>query len=390
MSRTTPIVGSIVGLIGANLIASYGYSVYYRRTILDTLIHGTLPAAERLPSFLRNEVKEEIRSLLRPIEPSKFFHVVFGQPGCGKSSLIKAVAHEINGGVGLIDVSPATESFGIDLGETFGFKFEQEITIFNWVTRIVLGQKAVELRGGKLTALRRSAEALQDAAREYKLASGQPFVLIVDSIDRLLTRDTEIFLSFLQYAGDWAGSGDITVLFVANDWRTVEAILGDHPTKTRTSAPLTIGRLSDNESLQLLKHWGVRENVRSNITKLVGGDFALIQKAANMSLNGSSFAEIESSLLQLMKLEFQRRRQQERHEDELKAFEIKQASELLLNSPSRKAKITEIGIENTCIADVPLRLQSDPIFQVEDGNIYFASELVEKAAKQVFHVQVDH
>ena len=98
-----------------------------------------------------------------------------------------------------MEVSPCTEDFGRDLGETFSFKLEKHVNLFNIVTQTVVGRKTLDMPAGtgKLSSLRRSCEALHEAAIEYRKAFGKPFVLVIDSVDRL-EGNKEVLEAFVE------------------------------------------------------------------------------------------------------------------------------------------------------------------------------------------------
>jgi KaiC/GvpD/RAD55 family RecA-like ATPase len=125
---------------------------------------------------------------MQPERPIRFFSLILGHPGSGKTTLIRSVCREMGGGVGYIEVPPGTgEDFGRKLGEMFNFKLEKHVNLFNIVTQTVVGRKTLEMPAGtgKLSSLQRSCEALHEAAIEYKRVFGKPFVLVIDSVDRL-------------------------------------------------------------------------------------------------------------------------------------------------------------------------------------------------------------
>lgn len=195
------VVAAGLGLVGVNFAVNYGYQLTYKHAVLQKLEGGLLPPPAPLAALPREVLREEVRALLRPAKPARFYAVVAGPPGAGKSTALRAACRDVGPGVGYFDVSPACEDFGADLGQAFDFSFEKQVGLFNMVSQAVLGAKTVELGGHKLGSLRRSAEALAGAAREYRAQHGRPFVLVLDSVDRLQAGQKEALQAFIKCVG---------------------------------------------------------------------------------------------------------------------------------------------------------------------------------------------
>ena len=188
-----------IGLLVANWATPILYDKFYTQQVLERLEKGVLPPPAPPAPLARDAVRQEMHSLMRPERPTRFFSLILGHAGSGKTTLIRAVCREMRGGVGYMEVSPCTEDFGRDLGETFSFKLEKHVNLFNIVTQTVVGRKTLDMPAGtgKLSSLRRSCEALHEAAIEYRKAFGKPFVLVIDSVDRL-EGNKEVLEAFVE------------------------------------------------------------------------------------------------------------------------------------------------------------------------------------------------
>lgn len=148
-----------LGLLIANWTTPLAYNYFYTESVLQRLREGVLPPPEP-PSLLpREDLRRAVASLLRPEHPTRFFSLVLGAPGTGKSIAVRAACRGMGGGVGYLEVSPAAEDIGRDLGEAFAFRLERHVNLVNVVTQTILGRKTVEIAGGgKLASLRRACE----------------------------------------------------------------------------------------------------------------------------------------------------------------------------------------------------------------------------------------
>lgn len=62
-----------------------------------------------------------------------------------------------------------------------------------------------------LASVRQSAEALYAAAQEFRNRTGRPFVLVIDSADRLARNEEsdKVLGAMLAYARDWAQASSL-------------------------------------------------------------------------------------------------------------------------------------------------------------------------------------
>ena len=198
------VLGVGAGLVALNFASTSGYRLLYERKVRRTLLEGVVPPPPAPAARLVDRADEAARvgALLRPERPQRFFSVVTGPAGAGKSTLLRAACREMGGGTGYLEVSPASDNFGRDLGETFNFRLDRYVSRVNAASQAVLGSKPLaQPDGSRLATLRRSADALRDAAAHYRSAAGRPFILIVDSVDRLCAQEEgKILDAFLAYA----------------------------------------------------------------------------------------------------------------------------------------------------------------------------------------------
>ncbi|RFU33485.1 hypothetical protein B7463_g2892, partial [Scytalidium lignicola] len=142
------------------------------------------------------------------------YHLIIGEKGTGKSSMLLDAMHKINGeGVSMFDAHADLEIFRIRLGKALNFEFHEDY----------IGSYFSERGPRDTTALldiERAFNKLEKVALKRRKKVGRPLVLIINSMH--LIRDDEdgkdLVELLQQRAEQWAASNLVTVVLNSDDY----------------------------------------------------------------------------------------------------------------------------------------------------------------------------
>lgn len=288
-----------VGILGA---VGYGYTLYYKRMVLQKIEHAFRPGDPVLDlaavdkqrtstggselvdddGHRQHWVLREEQELLDAIVSGTLkgqYHLLVGEKGTGKSSMLIDAMAKIDGeGVAMLEAHADPEIFRIRLGRALDFEFHEDNI-------------------GSLFSIRgpRDASALLDVERAFnkleKIALrrrdrvGRPLILIVNSTH--LLRDDEEgrdLLELLQQRAEaWAASNLATVIFNSDDYWVYER-LKQYATRMNI---IPILDLSKPKAISALRNYRVKYRQESPDTKIleqvydmVGGRLSFLSRVA--------------------------------------------------------------------------------------------------------------
>ncbi|RIA81760.1 hypothetical protein C1645_836465 [Glomus cerebriforme] len=119
------------------------------------------------------------KAILWPNEDQSSYHMICGEYGTGKTTLIRISAKEVGQGVIYVDIPTAAEDFGKAFGKVLNFAFEKHISYIN----------NYKFEHPKW---KRVMEAFKRSAEVYKKKYSKPPVIIYDNICQLAYKNPEI------------------------------------------------------------------------------------------------------------------------------------------------------------------------------------------------------
>lgn len=207
------------------------------------------------------------------------YHLIMGEKGCGKSSMILEAMRKIDGeGCAMFEAHADLEIFRIRLGKALDYEFHEDY----------IGGYFSERGPRESTALldiERALNKLEKVALRHRAKKNKPLVVIINQLH--LIRDDEDGKDLLellqQRAEQWAAANLVTMVFNTDDYWVYERL---KLLATRMEV-MSIADLPKNEALSALRRYRVRyhgEDVDSAILEevynRVGGRLSFLNRVA--------------------------------------------------------------------------------------------------------------
>ncbi|KYQ88844.1 hypothetical protein DLAC_10646 [Tieghemostelium lacteum] len=276
----------IIGLSGILFISSLGYSSYLEHNRKEKVFHafkyGRIAPNLDISHFVkRPDINKQLNYILTPEANSKSYHLIVGENGTGKTTALIQACNEVNGAVGgivYVSVPETVDEFGKLLGDSFNFDFNEDATPKGYVNRFFVPSppRSYSSHG----CFRRVKPFIEEAATRYKQQYNRPPVLVIDNINWLALKDSEMLEVLQDFAKNHADKSDLTVVFVSSDGNGPR-YLRDRSSFSRCEKPIMeIGDISENDAIAFLTDDGVDPDIASIIVKeITGGRFQLLNEA---------------------------------------------------------------------------------------------------------------
>jgi hypothetical protein len=176
------------------------------------------PSSESDHWILREE-QSKIDSIVNGTDRGHY-HLLIGEKGTGKSSMLLDAMHKINGeGVSMFEAHADLEIFRIRLGKALDFEFHEDY----------IGSYFSERGPRDTTALldiERAFNKLEKVALKRRRTVGRPLILIINCVHLLRDDDDgQDLLELLQQrAEQWAAANLVTMVFNSDDYWVYERL----------------------------------------------------------------------------------------------------------------------------------------------------------------------
>ncbi|CAI2186264.1 11898_t:CDS:2 [Funneliformis geosporum] len=170
-------------VIGTGIVVDLSFAHWYNRRneriLFNAFEHGSCPEPDvpREMMIYREDVIKKLRRIFEPKSTHSSYHVVVGNHGTGKTTMVRECAKEVGKGVIYVDVPPVLNKFVENFANAIGF---HEHCSFIELFR----QKFLEIS---------NSDAFKRGAKNYKANNdGKPLMLILDNISKLSQKNVKM------------------------------------------------------------------------------------------------------------------------------------------------------------------------------------------------------
>ncbi|RIA92508.1 P-loop containing nucleoside triphosphate hydrolase protein [Glomus cerebriforme] len=271
-------MGKILKMLG-DILFALSINLYNQRCLNKIVEKGTRPVVETSDDELipRPEIIERLKKIFQPCKSQSSYHMVCGEHGTGKTTLIKIASNEVGCGVIYVDIPANLEELGEAFGRAINFASVDHVSL--------LGRL---MDKPKISEWGSAIRALDYASEVYKAKHDKPMVIVYDNISHLVHKNPDI-LDILQDNAKHS----------ADDRKYITVFVSSEGSVPRRMQLIEIGDLTEEESMDyLVKKRGIK-NIKDaeKIYGLVGGRIVDLKNVADDFCAGKSFEVVKQDIL---------------------------------------------------------------------------------------------
>ncbi|CAJ0763707.1 9840_t:CDS:2, partial [Entrophospora sp. SA101] len=288
-------VTGLAGFVLVDLLYAWYQNRYNKHLLNETVEKGTRPEIDVLDDEF----------IPQPLV--SFYHVVCGEHGTGKTTLIRIASREVGQGVIYVDIP---SDFG-DLGRAINFAFKEKISFTAQLGWKILGETKDKT---ETPEWKRAMRAFEHAGAVYKSKHNKPPIIVYDNVSRLVYKNLDILQ---DDAKDNADDRKYIAMFVSSEGKLPQRMESCSAWSRVNKPVMGIGDLSEKESRDYLIQRCTIETKEGNkknvcrikkevdeLYKLVGGRIVELNAVVDKFLAGQSLEVIKQQILREVEKKF--------------------------------------------------------------------------------------
>ncbi|CAB5378230.1 unnamed protein product [Rhizophagus irregularis] len=244
-------------------------------------------------------VIERFKKILQPDKDHSYYHLVCGEYGIGKTTLVRIASNEVECGVLYVDIPANLSELDKAFGKAINFAYERISVTRQWLRKINSDDTP------KLSECAKALQIFRHASEMYKAKYDKPIVIVYDNVSHLVHKNPEILDILQDDAKHNADDRKYIAVFVCSEG-SVPQRMESRSAWSRAKTPvMEIGDLSEEESMEyLIKNHKIKEVYAKKLFDLVRGRIIELKIVADDFLAGQKFEIIKQQVLDKVEKKF--------------------------------------------------------------------------------------
>ncbi|GBC10470.1 hypothetical protein RclHR1_09650012 [Rhizophagus clarus] len=281
------------------------YNYHNEKNLIRAFEYGSCPEPEVNQKWLihRKEIIKKLKRVLKPTPDHSSYHVIVGNYGTGKTTVVRQCARDVRKGVIYVDVPPILDNFVNNLAKAIGFK--EYVPITESLMQKILGSGVSD----EQPKLSRVLDAFERGALKYKAKNGKPPVLILDNISKLGQKNMNMLEDLQDIAKLYADQSSCIIIFVSSEGTAPRMMMQRSSWSRAEKKPIVIKDLTSKESFNYLhSKLGIEKEVTNQLIQLLGGRIRDLKEYGNMIKGGVTFEEVRKIVFSTINYNFHQAR----------------------------------------------------------------------------------
>ncbi|RIB17163.1 P-loop containing nucleoside triphosphate hydrolase protein [Gigaspora rosea] len=291
------------GLVLFDLSFANWYNRRNERIILHAFEHGSCPEPDVIQKQLiyREVVIKKLRRILEPISDHSSYHVVVGNHGTGKTTVVRQCARDVGKGVIYVDVPPVLDNFIDNLAKAIGYSFKEYVSFTESFERKILGNS----ESAEQPRFFRVLDAFERGASKYKANNSKPPVLILDNISKLDQENVNMLKDLQDIAKLYADQSSCIIVFVSSEGTAPLMMMQRSSWSRAEKDPIVIEDLTSEEAFTYLhSKLGIEKKVTNQLIQLLGGRIRDLKEYGNRINRGETFEKVRKIVIRAVNHNF--------------------------------------------------------------------------------------